>query len=61
MFIGKRCNSTQNALPFATSGRNYQERKAIAVSSIWKVPKYLVETITNEMLSTKGLGALLHN
>lgn len=37
MFIGKRYNSTLKALPFATSGRNYQESKAIAVSSIWKV------------------------
>lgn len=37
MFIGKRYNSTLKALPFAASGRNYQERKAIAVFSIRKV------------------------
>lgn len=55
MCIGKRYSSMLKALPFATSGRNYQEKKAIAVPSIWKVPKHLVETITNEMLSTKGL------
>lgn len=38
MFIGKRYSSMLNSLPFVTSGRSYQERKGIAVPSIWKVP-----------------------
>lgn len=38
MFIGNRYSSTLNSLSFATSGRSYQERKGIAVPSIWKFP-----------------------
>lgn len=57
MFIGKRYNSTVKALPFATSGTTRRGKQ----SQSPRDGRFLVETITNEMLSTKGLSALLHN